>query len=157
MGLSSNQAHRVFLLLRQYTLGHINRYYTNRAHENSQLSTPLADKGHRQSASVAPTIDRKRGKLEIQIGNRIASHGWVDPFAFGVVRMLIGFARISSFCESVRIANQFAGRQKQAEALQAESFAGRSIANPGRIRANPFRLRIVANCEWSTQHSSAKG
>ena len=82
----------------------------------------------------------------------------VDPFAFGVVRMLIGFARISSFCESVRIANQFAGRQsrrpegaKKAQYPEALGTISRSIADPGRIRANPFRLRIVANCEWSTQ------
>ena len=30
----------------------------------------------------------------------------------------------------------------------------RSIANPGRIRANPFSLRIVANCESTTQLQS---
>ena len=70
--------------------------------------------------------------------------GWVDGFAFGVVRILIEFARIRSVCESVQIANQFAG-----EAVYSRAICTilRSIANPGRIRANPFSLRIVANCE----------
>ena len=64
---------------------------------------------------------------------------WVEGFAFGVVRILIGFARIRSVCISVRIANQFAGEAVYSRAICTIS---RSIANPGRIRANPFRLRI---------------
>ena len=39
--------------------------------------------------------------IQVRLGVRV----WVDGFAIGVVRMLIGFARIHSVCESVRIAN----------------------------------------------------
>jgi len=38
---------------------------------------------------------------------------WVDGFAIGVVRMLIGLARIRSVCESVRIANPSRRRGSQ--------------------------------------------
>ena len=83
----------------------------------------------------------------------LTAMAWVDGFAVGVVRILIGFARIRSVCESIRIANQFAG-----EAVYVYSRAictiSRSIANPGRIRANPFSLRIVANCKSTTQRSA---
>ena len=70
------------------------------------------------------------------------------------MRILIGFARIRSVCESVRIANQFAGEAVYSRAICTIS---RSIANPGRIRANPFSLRIVANCESTTQCDSNTG
>ena len=42
-----------------------------------------------------------------------ANVGWVDRFAFVVVRMLIGFARIRSVYESVRIANPSRRRGSQ--------------------------------------------
>ena len=60
---------------------------------------------------------------------------WVDGFAFGVVRILIGFARIRSVCESVRIANQ---------------FAGEAVASP--------RLHIIKkHCEsWSDSRESVQ-
>ena len=76
------------------------------------------------------------------------AYAWVDGFAFGVVRILIGFARIRSVCASVRIANQFAGEAVYSRAICTIS---RCTANPGRIRANPFSVRIVANCESTTQ------
>ena len=73
-----------------------------------------------------------------RLGGRIRIWGCANP----------GFARIRSVWEAVRIADQFAGEAVHSRAICTIS---RSIANPGRISANPFILRIVANCESTTQ------
>ena len=85
---------------------------------------------------------------------RGSGRNYAIGFAFGVVRMLIGFARIRSVCESVRISNQFAGEAVYSRAIRTIS---RSLANPGRIRANLFSLRTHTNCESTTQAISQSG
>ena len=77
---------------------------------------------------------------------RSSYESWVHGFAFGVVRILIGFARIRSVCESVlvrvRIANQFAGEAIAGRFAQYQE-ALRILVGFARIRSICDTLRIA--------------
>ena len=71
--------------------------------DSGAATTPRPDALRWYNDALCSASQKIAVKVVRILGFRFLS--WVDGFAIGVVRMLIGFARIRSVCESVRIAN----------------------------------------------------